>query len=188
MILFVITAVIYIGVVIFIAQLKAPTEYNIKENTISELACQTYENRNIMQWGFKGFGIILLSGIVINWISMSNELHFTIPLVIYALGILLSGFFSTKPFEHLVFYKEKESKIHSFCAQLAGFGVSILVLMKFIMVTGAFSRVVNLVILVFILFTSARTVKSNPTRGLFQRALYFGTFMWLIYAYSGMMK
>ncbi len=187
MILYIITAVLYIGIIIILAQQRAPEEYSFKTNTISELACQCYENRSLMQWGFKGFGIIIILGIVINKSEMLKELYFTIPLFVYAIGILFTGFFFTKPFEHLVFYIEKQSKAHSFFFFFSGFGVSLLLFMKFMMVPGAFNKILNMVVLVFILFSSARTVKNPESRGIYQRILYFGTFVWLIYAYSGKM-
>ncbi len=187
MLMFIIAATIYIGVVIFIAQRRAPEEYSVRENTVSELACQTYENRNIMQWGFKGFGIIILAGILVSINESFMELHYTIPLATYALGILLSGFFSTKPFEHLVFYSIKESKMHSLCAQLSGFALSVLVVMKFVMVLGLFNRLINGSTLIFLLYLSAQTGRNSDKRGIYQRIMYFGCFLWLIYAYSGMM-
>lgn len=188
MLLFIVAAIIYISIVILIAQRKAPSEYNYKENTISELACQAYDDRNIMQWGFKGFGIIILAGLLINWKTAANEPHYTVPLLIYSLGILLSGFFSTKPFEHLVFYSIKESKIHSICAQISGFSLSLLVVMKFILVPGYLNRILNIFTLIFILYNSAQTGRSHEYRGIYQRVMYTGCFLWLIYAYSGMMN
>lgn len=188
MLLFIIVAVIYIGLVIFFAQRKAPNEYNYKENTISELACQTYENRWIMQWGFKGFGLIILIGVIVSYEETFKELHYTIPLTVYALSFLMSGFFSTKPFEHLVFYSMKESKVHSAFAQLAGFALSMLVVMKFVVVLGYVNRIINALFLLFILYNSVQMGRDHEKRGIYQRVMYFGSFMWLIYAYSSIMN
>ena len=101
--LFIIVAVLYIGVVIFYAQLIAPKNYSVKENTINELGCQAYENRSVMQWGYKGFGIIVIAGIIINRTTLLLDLQYTIPLFLYSVGMMMSGFFGSRPFESMVF-------------------------------------------------------------------------------------
>lgn len=187
MILFIITSVTFFGIMTFLAEKKAPKEYSSKENTISELACQTYENRSVMQWGFKGFGIILFSGLFIFFSESVKEPYYSIPLGLYAIFMFLSGIFSTKPFEHLVFYSIKESKINSLFNQLAGLSFSLLIVMKFVVELGVASRVINIFVLIFVLYLSAQVGRKSGKSGFYQRILYFGCFLWLMYAYSGMM-
>ena len=187
MILFIIASVTFFGIMAFRAESKAPVEYSTTENTISELACQTYENRAIMQWGFKGLGIILFSGLLISFNDSIKEPYYSIPLGLYALFMFFSGVYSAKPFEHLVFYSIKESKLHSLFTQLAGLSLSLLIVMKFIVELGAVNRVINIIVLVFVLYFSAQVGRKSGKSGFYQRILYFGCFIWLIYAYSGMM-
>lgn len=187
MILFIIASVTFFGIMTFRAESKAPDGYSTKEHTISELACQTYENRSIMQWGFKGLGIIIFSGIIISFNDSIKEPYFSIPLAMYAIFMFLSGVFSSKPFEHLVFYSIKESKLNSLFNQLAGLSLSLLIVMKFIVELGIVSRVINIFVLVFVLYISAQVGRKSDKSGFYQRILYFGCFLWLIYAYSGMM-
>lgn len=187
MLLFIIASILFFGISVFIAERKAPVEYSEKINTISELACQTYENRSIMQWGFKGLGIILLSGIVINTNESLKELYYSIPLTLYALFMILSGVFSTKPFEHLVFYSIKQSKIHALFSQLSGMALALLIVMKLVMVTGSLNRIINIFMLIFVLYTSAQSNREIDNRGVYQRIMYIGCFFWLIYSYSNMM-
>lgn len=170
------------------AEKRAPAEYDMKKNTISELACQTYENNYIMQWGFKGFGMILFAGILFTFSSSKNELYYLVPLTFYSVFMFLSGVFSTKPFEHLVFYRIKESKLHGLFNQLAGLSLSLLIVMKFFVELGPFNRIFNILVLVFVLYTSAQVGHNLEKRGLYQRIMYLGCFLWLIYAYSGMMN
>jgi len=188
MLLFIITSILFFGILAFIAQRKAPEEYNQKINTINELGCQFYEHRAIMQWGFKGFGLILIAGILFNPNQSLKELYFSIPLMLYALFMFLSGVFSVKPFEHLVFYSIKESKKHTFFTQVAGFSVFLLIVMKLVMVTGAVNRIINISVLVLSLYTSIQSGRDIEKRGLYQRSLYMVNFFWLIYAYSGIMS
>lgn len=187
MLLFIIASIMFFGITTFIAERKAPEEYSEKANTISELGCQTYENRAIMQWGFKGFGIILIAGIILNGTESIKELYYSIPLATYASFMLLSGIFSIKPFEHLVFYSLKENKIHSLCNQLAGLSLALLIVMKLVMVSGYANRIINILVLVFVLYTSAQSGRNTDDRGRYQRVMYLGCFFWLIYSHSGMM-
>ncbi|MGL1891046.1 MAG: DUF998 domain-containing protein [Spirochaetaceae bacterium] len=184
MLLFIIAAVAYIGIFIFVAQTNAPEEYSSRINTINELGCQTYENRNIMQWGFKGFGVIIIVGVLYDSSTSLAQLYYSIPLFAYGLFMFLSGVFSTKPFEHLVFYSVKENKIHTLFSQLAGLSIALLVVMKLVMITGAINRVVNISTLVFVLYTSAQVGRSKEFRGIYQRVMYLGCFLWLIYGVS----
>lgn len=187
MILFIIAAIMFFSVSAFIAERMAPEEYDSKIHTINELACQTYENRSVMQWGFRGYGGILLAGSLINLNENILKPYYSIPLAFYALFMLLSGQFSSKPFKHLVFYSIKESKMHTLFTQIAGLTFALLIVMKLIMVVGIFNRVLNLTMLIFTLYVSAQAGRDNVQRGLYQRVMYLGWFLWLIYAYSGMM-
>ncbi len=187
MILFIITATIYFGFVTFIAQKKAPETYSRKYNTLSELGCQTYENRGLMQWGFKGLGIIIMAGVLNSREIFITEAHYMIPLSLFSLFIFLSGVFSSKPFEHLVFYSLKESRLHNLLLQLSGLSMALLVVMKFVVVIGVFNRILNITVLVGILYTSAHAARKEGPRGLYQRVMYTIFFLWLIYAFSGIM-
>lgn len=187
MIFFIVVSIIYFGVMVFLAEQRAPKEYNKRENTLGELACQTYDNRMIMQWGFKGFGIILFSGVVFFYKESLNEPHYSIPLALYAIFMYLTGIFSAKPFEHLVFYSIKESRLHGIFSQLAGMSLSLLIVMKFFVELGSVNRVINIVSLVFILYISARIGSRSSNKGIYERILYLVSFLWLIYANSVMM-
>lgn len=184
MLLFIISAILYFIISATIAERSAPEEYNHRLNTLDELACQTYENKRYMQWGFIGFGVIIISGLLINFSRMSLELHYAIPLFLYGLFSILTGIYSSKPFEHLVFYSIKEHKLHALFLQFSGLSLTLLVVMKLIMVTGGMHRVVNLTILIFSLYTSAQSNRNIPNRGVYQRVMFLGQFVWLIYSYS----
>ena len=188
MIIFIVASVLFFGIIAYLAEKKAPEEYSSSENTISELACQTYENSYIMQWGFKGLGIILFMGIMFNYSFLVNEPYYYIPLALYAVFMFLSGTFATKPFEHLVFYSIKEFKLNAIFKQLAGFSLYLLIVMKFIVELGIFNRVVNIVVLITVLIFSAQVGRKSTNRGIYNRLQYFISFIWLIYSNSVMMN
>lgn len=181
MLLFIITAVFYFGITSFIAQSKAPEEYSSKRNTIDELGCQTYNNNHVAQWAYKGFGIIIIAGVLYDFTSQVAELYYSVPLFFYGLFMFLAGVFSSKPFEPLVFYSIKESKKHNLLLQLAGVSLGLFVFMKFFMESGIFNRVINVLILIFMLYTSVQAGRSEERRGVYQRVMYLGCLLWLIY-------
>ncbi|MBN2617786.1 MAG: hypothetical protein JXR64_05675 [Spirochaetales bacterium] len=187
MILFIISAVVFFAIFSFIAERKAPEEYSKKINTLDELACQNYENRTIMQWGYWGFGILIVVGILININSSIKEFHYSIPLLFYSGFMILAGLFSAKPFEHLVFYSISESKKHTIFMQLAEFSIGLLIMMKLIIEVGTFNRVFNVIVLIVVLYSSIMGGRSSNKRGLYERMKYFAHFFWLIYANSSLM-
>jgi len=188
MLIFVISAVVYFGIVTFIAQRMAPEEYNSRSNTLNELACQSYENRTTMQWGFKGLGIIIFAGIIVNINDAVNEPYYYVPLGFFSIFTYLSGVFSTKPFEHLVFYSIKEFKLNSLFNQLSGLSISLLIVMKLFVELGSLNRVINIMVLILNLYLSIQVGRKSINRGIYQRVLYFISFLWLIYANSVMMN
>lgn len=188
MFIFVITSVIFFLIIAFTAERRAPKEYSSKENTVWELACQNYENKIIMQWGYRGLGIILASGLFINFNTTYRELHYFIPLLLFSIFIFISGIFGTKPFEHLVFYSIKEFKLNSLFRQLAGFSLYLLIVMRFIVEIGIFNRVLNIIVLITLLIFSALGNRKGPKRGVYNRLQYLVSFLWLIYSSSPMMN
>lgn len=184
MLLFIISSILFFIISAFIAERSAPEEYNQRLNTIDELGCQTYELKKYMQWGFIGLGIILIAGILINFNETIEELHYSIPLFMYAVFSIFAGVYSSKPFEHLVFYSIKEHKLHALFLQFSGLSLALLIVMKLIMVPGIIHRSINLVVLIFSLYTSAQSNRHIPSRGIYQRVMFLGHFLWLMYAYS----
>ena len=174
-------AVIYIVVIILIAHIVVSPSYVWSENTISQLGAQSYQYSWIMRAGFIGFGSLVILGAVQRIKKTRSLWYRDLPLAIYGLGILLSGFFSAEPFIPGVAFSQPEADVHSAAAMTAGIGITIaillygftdkLVIKKFIHGT-AFVLVVALSALFGILSTGG---------GIVQRLLYIVGFAWLIY-------
>lgn len=184
MFVFCLAAVIYISAVIVFAQNRAPEEYSKRRNTVSELACQFYENKSVMQSGFIGFGLFIIAGILAEASWSLKHLYYSVPLFFYAAGVLMSGIFCTRPFDHLRIYSIKESRMHSFFTQLAGFSFSVLVIIKSFMVPDISLRLMNLGTFLFILVVSLRFNASEKKKGVYQRVLYGACYIWLVFAFS----
>lgn len=163
----------YILIIIILAHFFTPIEYNWKENTISELASQHYKKKWIMQGGFIGFGVVLSAGIVTN-----NFSYLQLPFLIYAAAVLISGIFCTKPFMNHE-YSIKESKIHSFCAQLAGIMFSLGLFIRFISANEMSLKILHFSFFIFVVLTSITFGLLKKNKGIAQRILYIGSFLWI---------
>lgn len=171
--------IIFIIITIAIAQLLTPGEYSWKVNTISQLASQTYRFKYIMQVGFIGFGLLVSSGLIIEMVR-SKTLHFVyVPIIIYALAILVTGIFCEGPFISGVTYNMTEAKIHSLFAMTAGIALSLSVLLYMITASTNGMRLTHLSYLIFITGVSILFGLNPSYQGLIQRILYLGSFSWL---------
>ena len=121
-------AVFYFVAVIVTAHFFTPPEYQWTQNTVSDLAAQGLKYQWIMQLGFIGFGLLLTVGLAGKFVAAKKIFYPDVLIVLYALAVLLSGFFSTKPFLDGVSYSVREEMLHSLFAQVAGlfFGLAIL--------------------------------------------------------------
>lgn len=180
---FTILSIVFIVLVILIAQIIVPEPYDWMHNTISELASQGYPEKWIMQIGFIGFGILLSIGILYNF-RYEDEYRFRqIPLFIYALGILLAGIFCTQPFIDGIPYSEVEARLHSSFASLAGFALSAAILL-YILTDRPRRKLLHTICLVFVLGLSITFGLVSSYAGIVQRLLYLVGFGWLVFVYN----
>jgi hypothetical membrane protein len=180
---------IWISVILFIlmimvAQILTPPEYNWKKNTVSELAAQNYKNRKIMQAGFISFGTLLSSSCIIGFVFEEVPLYKCIPILIYALSVGISGIFCTQPFVKGEQYAENESRIHSLCAQLAGFSFMIAITVCIIASEDIRLKILHTIAGVFVMGCSLLFAKLPEHRGVVQRVMYLGSFLWLSFMYT----
>lgn len=169
---------------IVVAHFYSSPAYDWKNNTISELASQHYDQRWIMKTGFILFGTFLSAGILVKLLGHKGDLLIELPILIYALSILVSGIFSTKPFESGVEYSEVEYQIHSICAQLAGFTFTIGLLTSGIKEANLSLRLIHLAFFVFVLACSILFGLMKENMGIVQRIMYLGSFVWLLGFYN----
>ncbi|HEY5583216.1 MAG TPA: DUF998 domain-containing protein [Ruminiclostridium sp.] len=176
-------AVIFFIVFIVVSQLLTPQEYDWKVNTISELAAQNYKNKKVMQTGFIGFGILLCGSMIFNMVFKEQALLKSLPIFIYALSVGLSGIFCTQPFIKNVQYLRTEARNHSFLAQLAGFSFVAAILICMFESTEIKFKILHGIAFVFVMGCSILFGKVPRYRGVFQRIMYLGSFIWLLFLY-----
>lgn len=110
-------AVLFICFIILLAHFLTPIQYNWKINTISQLASQGYQYKLLMQIGFIGFGLILSVGLIIKMIQYRPINYLYIPIILYGLSIVVTGFFCTTPFITGVNYSALNLKFTQYLLQ-----------------------------------------------------------------------
>jgi hypothetical protein len=169
---------------ILLAQFLAPQSYDWTSNTVSELASQGYSGKWIMQLGFIGFGIFLSAGIGTKLRATPGLWYREVPLLVYAVSILLSGIFCEKPFLEGLPYSETEAQLHSFFAMAAGFSLSIAILVTGILEPGLSRKIAHYGVLVFVIAMSLLFGASRSGTGIIQRIMYLGSFAWIAFLYN----
>jgi len=171
-------------IVIVLAHALTPPEYNWRENTISELAAQGYDNKRVMQLGFIGFGLILATGSIFKIIVSKSPWFLEMPIIIYAVSVLLSGVFCTKPFMDGLDYSETASRLHSIFAQLAGISFSLALLLCGIQAQETSRKTIHFAFLAFVIICSALFASLSTNIGIIQRVVYVGSFLWIAAFYN----
>jgi hypothetical membrane protein len=161
--------------VIVLAHIFSPVNYDWTKNTISDLGSQGYERKIVMQIGFLAFGLTLSTGIFLNGLTWR-----TTPILIYGLCVALTGIFCTKPFTNLAIFSTVQSTLHSTFAQIAGITFSIGILTQILFTTSNSIKVLHLMFFVFVIGLSATFGLLNNYQGIAQRLLYFTSFVWLV--------
>jgi hypothetical membrane protein len=169
---------------IIIAHSFTTHPYDWKNNTISELAAQGYQYRWLMKIGFILFGVFLNLGITNKIINGDGNLRLELPILIYALAIMVSGLYSTKPFELDVPYSAIESNIHSMAAQSAGIAFSIGILIHGFSESNMTLKLIHFTTFLFVITLSALFGLLESNVGVIQRIMYLGSFIWLVLFYN----
>lgn len=179
-------SVFYFVAAIIVAHFFVPSEYIWTQNTVSELASQGLPNQWIMQAGFIGFGLLLNLGFIQKFRIAKKVFLADVLIMLYGLAILLSGFFSTKPFIAGVNYSVQESNLHSFFAQAAGIFFSLGIFCRLIIVPTPKEKRAHAIFLLLVMGTSlAFGLSENGIillgKGVIQRVLYLVSFVWLLH-------
>jgi len=174
-------AVIYILIALIAAHILVDDSYQWQVNSISQLGAQAYDKAWIIRSGFIGFGIIiLLTGI--SRIKMNKGYWFReIPIMIYGFAILLSGIFSAEPFLEGVSYSTQEAQLHGVFATVAGFALTLAILMFTFTDVPNIKRIGHFVALVLVTVFSLLFGMLQNFAGIMQRLLWFVGFTWLLY-------
>ncbi|TAE30898.1 MAG: DUF998 domain-containing protein [Candidatus Kapaibacterium sp.] len=165
--------------VILVAHIFATNNYDWTNNTISDLGSQGYERKLLMQFGFLAFGITMTLGIMLNGLTWR-----ILPILVYSLGVGLTGIFCTKPFFHTETYSLLQENLHSTFAQIAGIALTVGVLVQLFSSTTTTEKFVNLIFLLAIIGLSASFGLVQQYQGIVQRVLYLTSFIWLVKFYK----
>jgi len=181
-------ALLFFIAIIILAHFFAPIEYNWKLNTISDLGAQQYKNAWLMRMGFIGFGVLLSTALLWSFIHTEEKNYSDLLIVVYALSILLSGFFSTAPFIETSTFSIGEDKLHSLFAQTAGITFSFGILWHLLVYSNPNQKIINFIFLILVIGISALVGLSKNRLipiglGLIQRGLYVISFIWLLFRY-----
>ena len=166
-----------------VSHLVTPSNYDWRENSISELAAQKYNYKWIMQVGLVGFGFLLGGGVLIKLIQVPVSWLMEIPILIYASSMALSGVFCTKPFVESDEYSHFEDRIHSLFANLTGISFSLGVTVRAVFAEFLTDFVLHMVFLFLVLACSMAFGKASSRKGVIQRGIFFLGFLWLVLLY-----
>lgn len=172
-------SVVLFVIVIIVAHLISPNNYDWTKNTISDLGSQGYEWKIIMQFGFLAFGITLVIGILLNGLTWR-----TTPVLIYGLCIALTGFFCTKPFFSVDTFSTFQSSLHSIFAQIVGMVFSIGILTQIFFSISSREKYSHLIFFILVVGLSATFGLLKDYQGIVQRTMYIVSFIWLIRIYK----
>jgi hypothetical membrane protein len=164
---------------IVVAHIYSTNNYDWTKNTISDLGAQGYDRKLIMQSGFLAFGITMSAGILANGLTWR-----TTPILIYSLCVGLTGIFCTKPFTDIAIYSTTQSTLHSTFAQIAGIAFTLGILSQLFYSTDKNDKWIHLAFFIMVLGFSASFGLMKNYQGIFQRLLYFISFIWLIKFYK----
>jgi len=178
-------SIIYFVGVIILSHFFVPSEYVWTQNTVSDLAAQGLPNQWIMQAGFIGFGLLLNLGFVQKFIAARKVIYSDISIMIYGLAVLVTGFFSTKPFIAGVDFSAQESDLHSLFAQIAGVFFIVGILYRLVIAPTSNEKWLHAIFLLLVIGTSlAFGLSENGIiplgKGLIQKTMYLVSFIWLI--------
>jgi hypothetical membrane protein len=155
------------------------------QNTVSDLAAQGLPNQWIMQAGFIGFGLLLNLGFVQKIIAAHKVIYSDLPIMIYGLAVLVTGFFSTQPFIAGMDYSAQESNYHSLFAQIAGVFFIIGILYRLVIAPTPKEKWFHAIFFLLVMGTSlAFGLSENGIiplgKGLIQKTMYLFSFIWLV--------
>lgn len=179
-------AVTYWLVIILIAHFFAPPGYVWTQNTISELASQGHRYKWIMQAGLSGFGVLVMLAVGLVIHSLKKVLTPVLPVMLYGLGVFLSGIYCAAPIDPSVEYSVAEAELHSTFATIAGMSLSAGILWHIFASSNRNEKLTHTIFLVAVVgFSMLFGLVDNGTidagLGILQRCIYLSGFAWLIY-------
>ncbi|MBI5934825.1 MAG: DUF998 domain-containing protein [Chloroflexi bacterium] len=179
-------AVTYWIAIIVIAHFFAPPGYVWTQNTISELASQGHTYKWIMQAGLSGFGALVMLAVGMSIFRTKKALIPVLPVMLYGLGVFLSGIYCAAPIDPSIEYSVAEARLHSTFATAAGLSLSAGILWHIFASSNGSEKLAHTIFLAAVVgFSMLFGLVENGTidagLGIVQRCVYLSGFAWLIY-------
>lgn len=179
----IVIAILLFTLFTILAHIFAPTEYSISKNAISALGAQGYDKKILMQLAFLSFGIVLSTGIIFDQFGWRE-----LPLLIFALSMVMVGIFCAKPFDEQAgfTYSGTEATIHVIFSRIAALSFWMAVLFKMIFSAGLKLKRIHFAFLIVLAVIGllSRIMPLKNDIGLVQRILFLISFVWLIKYYK----
>ncbi len=172
-------AVILFILVIVAAHLAAPPAYDWRQHTMSHLGGQGYDRGWIMRFGLIAFGGLVVPAAAWNIRRAPRKAWPHAFIGLYGLSILLSGIYSTAPFESGVPFSGREAALHSIFATAAGVGLSAAMFFFTLAEPTPRRRALHFSALALTTLLSAAFGLFPAVGGVLQRLLWLVGFSWL---------
>lgn len=163
--------------VMFILPLFSADGYSVIKHTTSELGAQNTPNSWVMNITFILLGVICIGESLIN---LHKYRFHQIILILFGIGLILSGLFKHMPIDHEISYSLREDELHSMASSLGGMSFTIFVFSSIFMLNKRGNRYVALAVGIVISILSLAIFKFPDYAGLSQRLIFILSFAWLI--------
>lgn len=168
---------------ILVAHLFVPQGYQIRINTISEMAAQGLPHGWIMRSGFILFGLTQIIGQGHRLQKQEGSLLTTIPYILYGVSIGLTGIWSTT-YPGMVQPNLTESGLHSLFATTAGVALVVTMLLFAWRTKEIRLRLTHLGVAILVLLLSMGFGLLPGIQGWTQRLMYAVSFLWILCCYG----
>lgn len=174
----------FICLVITSAHFAASRQYSWTQNTISDLGAQGYSRGWILRMGLIGFGLMMISGILLKTADRDIIYLVDIPVLFYAVAILMSGIFRAEPHHHPANTASREDLLHAAFTTGATMALSVAILMSGLLATTTLLRTTHVLILILLLLSSGLFGFRRNIDGVLERLMYIVSFVWLVMFYN----
>jgi len=139
-----------------------------------------------MQAGLSGFGILIMLAAGMAIFRTKKVLPPFLPVMLYGLGIFLSGIYCAAPIDPAIEYSITEVKLHSVFATTAGISLSAGIVWHIFASPNRREKLVHTIFLFAVvgfsmLFGLVENGMLDIGLGVVQRCVYLSGFTWLIY-------
>jgi len=168
-------------IVMFVLPFYSVDEYFIIKNTTSHLGAQQAPNAWIMNLTFI---IVGMSCVIDGWSSLKKFYFHKVLISIFGIGIVFTGIFRHAPIVEGIMYNSIEDQIHSIFATIVGFSFVLYAISSAFIEKTFFHRAIDIVVSFVGTFLSIMMFYYPDFSGIWQRAIFIVSFMWLIFMFE----